>query len=82
MFVSPRSRNDALSSVFMLVPPFISSWLFLVPPFTSSWSFLVPPFTSLSSFLVPPFPLSCCFLLSTKRIGHNQVLVYRVVDRG
>ena len=33
MFVSPRSRNDAPSSVFFLVPPFTSWWLFLVPPY-------------------------------------------------
>ena len=68
MFVSPCSRNDALSSVFIPVPPFTSSWLFLGPPFTSSWSFLVPLFTSSWSFLVPPLLLSCCSLLNTKRI--------------
>ena len=36
MFVSPRSRNDAPSSVFILVPPFTRRGCFynIVPPFT------------------------------------------------
>ena len=74
MFVSPHSRNDAPSSVFMPVPPSSSQFLpSLVVVISSSslhplWSFLFLPL------------LSCCCLLNTTSPS-KTLPVSRVIDK-